>query len=194
MQKYEVEISRAINETLPTETGYNQRQIFNYARALKSLPGMADVDENTLRSCVWLWYEQAKSNIGSKKFFDLWVDFKYAWAKVKIKIGEAVFEQALRRARANPIGAKELDGDGRFRELIALCRELQSVFGDKPFYLSTRTVARLCSLDISTAYIWLWFATETGILKIAKKGDRKNATSYYYLGIPQKKQIADDDD
>ena len=70
------------------------------------------------------------------------------------------------------------------RLLVALCRELQRVSGDKPFFLASYTAGDLLGVKHSTAWRWLVTLTTDGIVAEIEKGDRayRRASRYRYLG------------
>ena len=70
------------------------------------------------------------------------------------------------------------------RQLVSLCRELQRVSGEFPFFLSCRTVERFLGVGFKTANRWLFLLVEEGVLEIVRKGSMvgRRASRYRYVG------------
>lgn len=69
--------------------------------------------------------------------------------------------------------------------LIAMCRELQRLAGDGPFYLACRTAGRLLEVGHDTAARWLKLLVMDEILDEVEKGGQPGtaykASRYRYL-------------
>ena len=67
---------------------------------------------------------------------------------------------------------------------MALCRELQQVSGDKPFFLACRSAGKLLGVDHTMAWRWLFLLAHAGIVEEVEKGNhaRRRASRYRYRG------------
>ncbi len=180
-------VVEAIRKTLPLEFGTRHRKVFDFARALKSMPKYADADPTAFREIVRRWYKMALPNIRTKEFEETWIDFLKGWEKIKYKIGEGVLAEVLERARALPTPAMAMElypGDKKILFLVRLCRELQASAGDDPFFLSARTAGRLVDVSAMMASRYFFLLESDHILKIVEKGgtakNPRKATRYKY--------------
>jgi hypothetical protein len=91
-----------------------------------------------------------------------------------------VFE--LAKHAQTPRAALRYEQDG-LRLLVALCRELQRVSGDKPFFLACRTAGGLLGVKHVTAWRWLTLLAHDKIVDEVEKGDKlkRRASRYRYL-------------
>jgi hypothetical protein len=180
-------VARAIEDTLPGTPAY-RKPLFALARALKAV--MPDARPEELRPVVAEWHRRAQPVV-SAGFTDVWSEFLVGWDRVRVPAGQGVVEAAFRRAQATapPARAVELYPEDHVRLLVSLCRELQRVAGDGPFYLDCRTAGRLVGVHHTTA--WRLLGTvfvADGILVAGKKGSMatRDANEYVYV-------LADDD-
>ena len=177
------QIEDAIELTLPSEEGQRNIQIFEFCRALKGTPALADLPGPSLREIVGNWHEAALPVIGTKPFEDTWADFLTGWDKVKFPRGTEPLKQALERADAKPLPTAALQYDAsETRRLVSLCRELQHDVGDGCFFLSCRTVARLFGLPVKTAWKRLKVLQADGVIECVRPGTRNRAARYRYVG------------
>ena len=181
-------IERAIKETLPQELGTRNRKIFEFARALKSLPQFTDVGRERLRQLVKAWHKQALPNIRTKEFEETWIDFLKAWPRIKYLNGEEpimkVFEKAI-RLEPPKVAVEKYPENNNLKILVSLCQELQRAAGNNPFYLSVRTAGKLLKVSPMQANRWLFLLVSDGILKIVAKGGTaktvRKATRFRYI-------------
>jgi hypothetical protein len=175
---------RAIRESLPTGPGKRHRQVFEFARALRAIPWLADAPVDTLEPYVRRWHKLALPHITTKAFEETWIDFLNAWLRVKFPKGAepmaAIFQQA--KESTVPRAALRYEIDGLWL-LASLCRELQRASGDKPFFLSCRTAGRLLEVDHTTAWRWLFLLAHDQIIHEVEQGDqgKRRASRYRYL-------------
>ena len=118
-------------------------------------------------------------------FEETWIDFLKGWPKVKFPKGLEPMIAIVQRAKLSPLPqcAKQYDDDG-IRLLVAVCRELQRVSGDQPFFLACRTAGRELEVDHMTASRWLFLLVQDKTIKIVQQADRakRQAIRYRYLG------------
>jgi len=136
------ETERVVLETLPTGVGRRNRQVFELARTLKSIPLLADAPADDLQCYVRYWHRCGveRGVIGTEPFEETWIDFLQAWPKVKFPKGAEPMMVIFQRAqRGSPCEAASQYEQDELRVLVALCRELQRASGDHPFFLGCRT-------------------------------------------------------
>jgi hypothetical protein len=181
-------IERAIKETLPKENGARNRKIFEFARAIKTLPQFTEADPKKFREIVEAWHKRALPNIRTKEFEETWIDFLKAWPRIKYLKGQEpimnVFEKAKKR-KPPQIAIKLYPDNGKLKVLASLCRELQAEAKENPFYLSVRTAGRLLDVSPMHASRWLFLMVSDGILRIVEKGGTakavRKATRFRYI-------------
>lgn len=178
-------IEQAILESLPTGRGQRNNQILDLARALKSIPALADAGADDLEPHVRRWHSLAKPVIRTTAWVDTWSEFVYTWSRVKHPKGAGKIQEVLDRAQASPPPQAALRyDDDRYRLLVSLCRELQRAAGEhKPFYLACRTAGRLIGVKHKTAWRWLHLMLHDKVIREVEKGDRtrRRASRYVYL-------------
>ena len=176
-------IEAAIRDAQPDRVGQRNRAVFELARALKAVPGLADAPVGDLRDTVRRWHEQALPIIGTKPFDETWADFVAAWPRVRFPKGQEPMTLIIQRADASPPPAvAELYDAPQTRRLITICRELQRASGDGPFFLSCRTAGLLLGLDQTTAWRRLGMLVVDDVLLVVQNGTKRRATRYRYTG------------
>ncbi|MBX3450681.1 MAG: bifunctional DNA primase/polymerase [Planctomycetaceae bacterium] len=70
------DVLRAIDATLPKGPGQRNRHVFEFARALKALPGYRDADVKSLDREIRAWHERAKPFIETQPFEETLIDFR----------------------------------------------------------------------------------------------------------------------
>jgi hypothetical protein len=184
-----VGVERIISETLPREYGTRNRKVFEFARALKTLPQFADAKPQALRDIVKTWHSRALPNIRTKDFAETWIDFLKAWPRIRHPKGEGpmttAFQRATRTKPPNRIISRYPDNP-KLHLLGALCRELQKAAGNGPFYLASRTAGSLLEVSHTQASRWLFLLVADGILAEVEKGGTperpRSATRFRYVG------------
>jgi hypothetical protein len=186
--KSKEEIETAIMKTLPREVGTRNRQIFEFARAIKSLPQYADADPRHLRELVERWHKKALGNIRTKEFEETWIDFLKAWPRIKYVKGEEPMAKIFERAISlDPpkIAIEKYPNHSKLKILVSLCRELQRAAGSEPFFLSARTAGKLLKISAMQANRWLFLLQSDGILTLVCKGGTaetvRQASRYRYV-------------
>jgi hypothetical protein len=185
------DIERAIVETLPRGPGRRNRLVFELARALKAIPALADAAAIDLEHIVRTWHRRALPFISTQPFEETMIDFIHAWPKVKFPKGKEPMVNIVKRAKELPLpmASSRYEQDG-LRLLVAICRELQRAFGDKPFFLGCRTAAVAIGLknskgepDHVKSWRWLDLLVAHKVLEEVEKGDRarRRVSRYRYL-------------
>ncbi len=176
----EKEIEIAICATQPTSERQRNTQIFQFARALKGIPALANVDPKSLKPYVKEWHNRARHLIRDP-FDDTWFDFLYGWGQVKVPMRLNLLEDAMKLGKQNCVIEPEYE-QKPLRDLVALCRGLQAITGSEPFFLSARTAGRVLGVSHRTAWSWLKGIELDGWIKTEIKGNTQKATRFRYVG------------
>lgn len=180
------DVQLAILQSLPLEPGKRNKQVFELARALKSIPSLADADPKTLKPLVRYWHDLASAVVTSPAE-ETWIDFLRAWPRVKfLKGGEPmskIFAAAVKSGVPEIAAAYE---QSQLRLLVALCRELQRACGDGPFYLSCRTAGTLLNVNHTTAWRWLFLLEQDDVIRVVSRGSQQSrrASRFRYIASP----------
>jgi hypothetical protein len=182
----------AIFRTLPMSEGQRNRCIFEFARALKAIPSLADAPLSALKPHVRAWHKEALPVIGTKAFDATWSEFCYAWPRAKVPWGISPVMLALAKADStSSMIAVQYDTPAT-RRLVKLCRELQRGAGDSPFFLSCRAAAVALGIDHNTANKLLAMIQADGIIVCVAEGTKKRARRFRYVAADLADDIASD--
>jgi hypothetical protein len=193
-------IEEAVRASFPSQPHENHHLLFTLARAMlafqkyqrqhEQLQPNEPLSIDCLRTAFNLWHSQALPNLRPGQTKDeYFMEFLTAWAGVKVPLGESAFKaiwEATKEAEP-PAIALHLFTDERVIRLCTLCRELQRASGEKPFYLSVRTVQALFELSSpTTAHHWLTGLQQLRIIAPVEKGgpESNRATRFRYLPPP----------
>jgi len=171
-------VEKAIRETLPKEYGTRNRQVFEFTRALKSLPLYSEVDPRQLRDIVKQWHVAALPNIRTQEFEETWIDFLKAWPGIKYPKGKEPMSMLFQNAMQiePPKEAVKLYPENQVIQTLAtVCRELQREAGSNPFFLAARTAARYLEIDKNTANRYLFLLVQDEFLQLVSKGGTAEA-------------------
>jgi hypothetical protein len=153
-------------------------RIFKFARALKAFEATTGVSlpKAGLRSAFNIWWSIARSKIPQdaehEEYLFLFLD---AYNRVRAPLGANVLEMAARRMKcgARPPEANRYSS-AKIVMLVHLCRELQLLACDSPFFLSTRDAGRLIGCPHAIAAALLNGLVRDGILDPVTKGSAQN--------------------
>ena len=178
-------IRDAIERTYARGPGQRHNGIKLFVRHVKGIPELVDLPVDDLRPVVEEWLKMSLPNTKDKDFATTWGDFRYFWEECRFPYGTGITE-ALERAVATepPQCAVQKYGRGSLKtRLAALCRELQRVAGDAPFYLSGEKAGELLEVNPGQAWTWLRRLCSDRIIELVKTGGRgAGASEYRYLG------------
>jgi hypothetical protein len=116
---------------------------------------------------------------------DYFMEYLNAYRLAKYPLGSLKMGQALHAAKQNPLPPDALTWteNPEIRVLAALCRELQKMEGEKPFFLSARTVQTIFKHPShAIGARWLRSFCVMGILTEIEKGKGFKASRYRYCG------------
>ncbi len=182
------EIDSALDISVPKQPHENHKCLFTLARAVKAF----ELRQNRkwtiqeMRSLFLRWHERARPFLRqNQNKDDYWFEFLEAYDNADHPLGVDIIASAwdLAQGKEFPEVARQFETDN-VRLLVSLCRELQALCGDKPFFLASRTVQRLFELDShATGARWLKGLCRSGILKVVEQGGRETnkATRFRYL-------------
>lgn len=175
-------VEAAILSTLPLSPGQRNRAVFKLCRALKGIPSLADADPLQLRPIVEQWHKLALPVIQTKPFEETWIDFLKGWERVKFPAGQGPLDEVVRRLDLAELPQEALQYEQpQFRRLVLLCRELQRVSEERPFFLSVRTAGGLIGVSADTASRWMYLLQREGVLKLVAEATRHRARRYRYV-------------
>lgn len=162
----------AVETSLPTEVGQRHTKVFDFVRRLQSIPGLQGTDPQSLRELVEIWHRKASPNIRTKNFEQTWRDFLDGW-----KLADQPFGLTM------ALAVQAAQGTG-IDYIESLCRELQRLHGDKPFFLSHRVAGILTSVSHTTGRKWIERLLSQGKLRLANQGSYsgRRASEYWYVG------------
>ena len=173
-------INCAILQTLPTGPGQRHRLLFQFARHLQAIPSLRTVEPVRLEPIVRRWWELALPKIQTKSWIESWSDFLEGWDKVRFAKGEGAMSQVVARARKRVHPIRSIDD--KYKLLIEVCRELQLVAGENPFFLDCRTAAGSVGVAPITVSRWLQHLVRVGTLRQVSVGKRGRASEFFFVG------------
>jgi hypothetical protein len=177
-------LDAAIRRTIPPNVGWRDTFLFKFCRELQAIPEYAGADPRSLEPIVRLWYERAEPHIGTKQFAVSFAAFIRAWANVKVPKDQTAVQAAFDRIKeADDSWIPALFDGKEMRLLIALCRELQSMQGQRPFFLDCRTAGGLLGVTHKTAWKWLDALCCLQVIRKVSSGTLKSRKANEYQFI-----------
>jgi hypothetical protein len=178
-------IDEAVELALPNKRNQNNDRLFILACAVKTLElHSGQFTPKQLRDIFIQWFKQAAEFLRPEQTRDEYMtQFLNAYESAKIPLGDGVITQAWKQANEKPLPPEAIEHfeDEKLRLAVALCRELQIMAVQEPFYLSARVVQRLFKLDShNTPARWLRSFSVLKILNEVEKGGGVRASRYRY--------------
>lgn len=165
-------ISEAIRACVCWSYGERNDKRWELARRLRSMLPVS-TPPDVLLPYFKEWFARSFRNMRKQEFGSEWADFQRNFQSVRHPFGAS-----LRAAKAA--------ADNTGGTLDSLCLQLQTQWGDKPFYLSCRTAADYMQCSYSYAARMLRQMVKHGILTVHSKGVRgKERKAAYYLYNPR---------
>jgi hypothetical protein len=168
--------------------GGNHERLFTLARGVKAveLSRGQPLSDDELKTVFGRWFAEAKPHVKKDLGFeDYWFEFMEGYDNVEHPLGAGILEAAWARAASLPPPAvAEQFQDMNLRQVVSLCRELWLDCGQKPFFVSCRTLQRLLGHpDHVRAARWLRGLVRSKILAVVEVGGAvtRKATRYQYL-------------
>ena len=166
--------------------------LFKFCQCLKQEIFSVDSAMLYIRQWYKKWREKLVDETGHKLALeDIEVQAEELWGKIKYPVGGQLAAATKNAKMRYDDTIPELEGyGGRPEKLLALtCFELQQCVGEgEMFFLSQYDAAEVMSLDRITgqkrARLTLKVFVRKGILAVAKNGNQRRATRYYYTGSP----------
>jgi hypothetical protein len=177
----EARILDAIERTVPRAFSTRNYAVFAFARALRGIPGIGPPDASTLpklRPYVKEWWKRAEPHMLTKDWGVTWGDFSRAWVRVRHPEGTDVLARALEAAEAADPPAWAADYGPSQKLLASLCRELQRMAGDQPFFLSCAKAGDCVGVDQRTAWSYFNGFIADGVLIKHTEGTKHRATRW----------------
>jgi len=179
-------IEDALRVSTPTAIHQNYRLALVLARAVKALEKQTgklftpeehhDIHNHWLaRAAQFLRPGQAQE--------EYFMEYLNAYKLAKFPLGSVKLVQALEAAKKKPVSPAALawTDNPDVRLLAAICRELQIIHGNEPFYLSGRMVQRIFKHDThATGAKWLRSFCVMQVLDEVKKGKGLIASRYRF--------------
>jgi hypothetical protein len=179
-------VADAVALAMPSRIHQNNDQLFILGRAVKRLESNSGqtFTPAQLREVFTEWHGQALPFLRKEKTRDDYmIQFMNAYKSAKIPLGEDGVKMAWKRVQENPLPPEAIGHfeDDNKRRLVALCRELQIIHGQQPFFLSARTVQQLFKMEshIEPAR-WLRSFCVLKILNEVEKGKGVRASRYRF--------------
>lgn len=175
-------LENAIATTLPSAPGQRNRCVFEFARALRAIPELAEADVQDLKPFVLEWHRRAVPfTSGTHGPTDTWADFVHAWPRVKYPKGQGRMAEAMAKAQHEQPPAAALDYEPNVQRLVLLCRQLQRDAGAKPFYLAGSAAGEMAGVGKRQALNYLEMFCADGILRRVRKGHTGRASLYEFV-------------
>ena len=181
-------IIELVRMALPGDEHQNHAKLFLLARGLRAFEERdgRQWSENEMKTKLFLpWYKQNGFLRDSQTQAEYWLEFLEARDDVKYPLGESMLEQTWRLAvTSDPPSEAQRFRDPRSQRLVAWCRELQRAAGEKPFFLSCRTVSSKLGLKSSRGgSVFLRRLEREGFLAVVEKGgpNTNRATRFRYM-------------
>lgn len=172
------DIENAVNSCVVWDLGTRDKRRFELARKLR-----AYYPENVCPSVLQIpfdeWFARSSRRIRKPDYRHEWNDFLRVWSLVKWPYG-ASLREAMRNA------TEEIEpGSKPIVRLMALCKQLQAQWGDKPFFLASRDAGGFMDRVHSVAWTYMKELMAAGILEVHTKpvlGEKGRAGYYFYRG------------
>ena len=181
--------SDLIAQIAPTDYHQNNASLFKLARLTKSYESAIarPATEPELEALFDRWCFRARPFWRSELTRDdYYAEFLEAYSYAQIGLDADPLELALSRAKSAPLPQVLGFTDERIRLLAAICREMQSLLGEKPFFLPTRKLGEVLGVHWTLAARWLRALEVLGIIHLADGEVRRrggNRSPRYYCDL-----------
>lgn len=185
-------IEDALRISMPSKKQENNALLFKLARAIKALELKGQTfGTPELKTAFDQWYGRARLFLreGQTKE-DYWFEFLNACQRAKFPLGGVKLAQAWDKAKSDPLPPEAMTFDNpEMRMLVAFLKQLQTIQGAEPFFITYRDCAALLGHKThSTVATWLGALTKLNYIRVAHPGNERQATRYFYIWNPGKQQ------
>lgn len=176
-----IDIKNIPASCLPNAEGQRNQCLFQLARFLKTKYPQATATE--MKQYVIWWHSQHIEVIGTISFLESWTDFTRGWDKVKVPYGQSINSVLKNIDMEMPVPQHliNMGYDNRSFLLLLVCRQLQIISGDNPFFLSARTAGEIVDYHFTGTSKMLAAMVTDGILQLVSKGTGLKASRYKYI-------------
>ena len=187
-----------VNRSLPTSPQQNHSCLFELARGMMGLEAQSGISLSPKKKEEMFdqWYQYNRFLREGQSREDYYFEFLASYDGVQFPLAqEDVLKSALENAQSNtPPPEVVRFKDKRMILLASICRELQLMAGNRPFFISCRNAAALVGqISHKTASKWLagFYMMPNPLLKVIEKGGSHNnkATRYRYLGTLERHTV-----
>jgi hypothetical protein len=160
------------------------RKLFRLAQAIKALLGDG-APTALLKEIFDLWWEDAQAVVRTKDYNFSFGEFMDAYINCRFAGGLdlANLKAAAKREELPPAAACYTEP---MQDLVRVCACLQRLWGERPFYLSTRSAAELVGVaSTRTAARFFQVMIRDRLLELIDKGSQETgkASTYRYLPL-----------
>jgi Bifunctional DNA primase/polymerase, N-terminal len=179
-----------IAQVAPTDYHQNNDSLFKLARSVKSYEHAVErpATNAELEFVFDRWCPLA-CRFWRHTRDDYYAEFLEAYSYARIGLDENPVEVAVSRAKAAPLPQVQGFTDERIRLLVAICREMQILTGDSPFFLPTRKLGKVLGAHWTEVGRWLRILEKPlQVIHLAPGEVRKrggNRSPRYHYGPPQ---------
>jgi hypothetical protein len=180
--------SDPIAQLAPKDYHQNNASLFNLARLVKSYENATGLPATE----VELEFVFDRWSLIARLFWrteltrdDYYAEFLEAYGYARIGLDENPIEIAFNRANSAQLPQLRGFTDERVRLLVAICREMQVLTGDRPFFVPTRKLGDLLGVDHSRVARWLRALQASDVIYLAPGEIRRrggNRSPRYYYG------------
>jgi DNA-binding transcriptional ArsR family regulator len=184
-----------VTEVAPTDYHQNNASLFKLGRLVRTFEGMIGrlATEEELEFVFDRWCLVARDfwRPGLTRD-DYWAEFLEAYSYARMGLDENPIEVAVSRAKAAPLPQVRGFTDERIRLLAAICREMQELTKDNPFFLPTRKLGEILGVHWTQVARWLRALEALGIIHLAPGEVRRRGGSRsprYHYGPPTRNTV-----
>lgn len=176
-----MDYSKLPSDCCPMEEGQRNKCLFIFARYLKKL--YPEVEFEFLRPLVVGWHKHFIDVIGTKNFSETWADFRRGWRDAKVPYGQGIVEiiDSIDFDIAIPQSLIDLGYGAKEFELLLICRQLQLINGEDPFFLSVRNAGKFINYHYTGAAKMLNSLLADGFLELVTNATMVKAIRYKCL-------------
>jgi DNA-binding transcriptional ArsR family regulator len=180
-----------IAQVAPTDYHQNNASLFKLARLVKGYEHAIGRPATQLE----LEFVFDRWCLVARRFWrhsrdDYYAEFLEAYSYARMGLEENPLEIALFRAKSAPLPQLQGFTDERIRLLAAICRELQELTGNNPFFLPTRKLGEILGVHWTLAGRWLRALEVLEVIHLAPGELRRcggtRSPRYYYGAGAQK--------